>query len=212
MTRPSRSSAAYALMLAITGLKAPQARAETSTIGRTWPIAEPDALSEIESRAAAMPPDMAGEFGPRSTWSAMHAASLADAPVSRVRGVVPFHTLEFDITLPDGKILYPKGFTFNPLSFVSLPQRLVVVHPRDLRWAAHYARPEDFILVTAGDAITLSEQAGRSIFILEERVKTRLGLTVAPVVVRQVGQRLELTEFGPKNRPLGFAKVKAPGS
>lgn len=201
MTRASRPSAAYALMLAITGLKAPQARAETSTIGRTWPIAEPDALAEIEARANALPPDMSAEFGPRSSWSAMRAAALDDAGQNRVRNVVPFHTLEFDITLPDGRVLYPKGFTFNPLAFVSLPQRLIIVHPRDLGWATHYARPEDFILVTAGDAISLSEETGRTIFILEERVKTRLGLTVAPVVVQQVGQKLQLTEFGPKNRP-----------
>jgi conjugal transfer pilus assembly protein TraW len=199
-------------MLAITGLKVPQARAETSTIGRTWPIAEPDALAEIEAKANALPPDMSAKFGPRSNWSAMRAAALGNARESRVRDVVPFHTLEFDITLPDGRVLYPKGFTFNPLAFVSLPQRLIVVHPRDLGWATHYARPADFVLVTAGDAISLSEETGQTIFILEERVKTRLGLTVAPVVVQQVGQKLQLTEFGPKNRPAAPAEARRPAS
>ena len=128
-----------------------------------------------------------------------------DAGADRVRSVVPFYTLEFDITLPDGKTLYPKGFTFNPLTYVTLPQRLVVVHPRDLGWALRNARASDFILLSAlgsqnGDAIDLSEKTGRPIYILEERVKQRFGLTVAPVIVEQSGTRLMLTEYGPKSR------------
>lgn len=79
------------------------------------------------------------------------------------------------------------------------------MHPRDLGWALRTARQSDFILLSAlggqnGDAIDLSEKTGRPIYILEERVKQRLGLTVAPVVVQQSGTRLVLTEYGPKSR------------
>lgn len=179
--------------------------ASRSTIGRTWPIAEPDALSEIEAKVATLPSDMSKAFGPRDKWSALKAAPLGVAGADRVRSVVPFYTLDFDITLPDGKTLYPKGFTFNPLTYVKLPQRLVVVHPRDLGWALRNARTSDFLLISAlggqnGDAIDLSEKTGRPIYILEERVKQRLGLTVAPVIVEQSGTRLILTEYGPKSR------------
>lgn len=186
------------LLVAAAGFAA-TARADTSTIGRTWSIAEPDALAEIEAKVAVLPRDMSKRYGPREKWTAMQAAPLGVAPADRLRTVVPFHTLEFDIKLPDGRVLYPKGFTFNPLAFVSLPQRLVVVHPRDLGWALRAARPSDFILLTAGDAIAESERTGRAIYILEERVKARLGLTVAPVVVAQVGQKLVLTEYGPES-------------
>lgn len=171
--------------------------AETATIGRTWPIAEPDALTEIEARVGRQPANIASRFGPRDRWSAMQVASLAPAALSRVRSVVPFHTLAFDFRWADGRIVYPKGFTFNPLAYVTLPQRLVVVAPRDLGCALGQANPTDFILLAAGkgaDPIALSEKAQRPIFLLETRVKERLRLTVAPVIVRQVGQKLELTE------------------
>ena len=179
--------------------------ASHSTIGRTWPIAEPDALAEIEAKVATLPSDMSKAFGPRDKWTALKAASLGVAGADRVRSVVPFYTLDFDITLPNGKTLYPKGFTFNPLTYVKLPQRLVVVHPRDVAWALHNARASDFILLSAlgaqnGDAIDLSEKTGRPIYILEERVMQRLGLTVAPVIVEQAGTRLILNEYGPKSR------------
>lgn len=176
-----------------------------SIIGRTWAIAEPDALAEIEAKTEALPRDLSAKFGPRSGWSAMKAASLPAADRDRTRRVVPFYTLEFDIKLPDGKLVYPKGFTFNPLTYVKLPQRLVIVHARDLGWALKAARVSDFILLAAegrdnGDALALGEKAGRAIYILEDRVKARLGIEVAPVIVAQSGTSLILTEYGPRSR------------
>lgn len=192
-------SGIIAALLAGALLLAATAHAGTSTIGRTWPIAEPDALAEIEARAARQPASIAGQFGPRTGWSALKGAQLGTARTNRVRSVVPFYSLDFDLRLPGGKVLYPRGYTFNPLTYISLPQRLIVVHPADIAWAARTAALTDWILLTAGgpkddDALSLGEKLGRPVFILEERVKQRLGLTVAPVIVRQVGTRLELSE------------------
>jgi conjugal transfer pilus assembly protein TraW len=178
---------------------------QTATIGRTWPIAEPDALVEIETRAAQQPKNIASRFGPREGWSAMQSAALGIAHADRKRTVVPFHTLDFEIRLPDGKLLYPKGYTFNPLAYVSLPQRLVIVHPRDLDWALAKARPIDWILLAGGekanaDPVALGEKIGRPLFILEKRVKDRLNLTLAPVIVEQVDQKLELSEYAIERR------------
>ncbi|MGN6124845.1 MAG: conjugal transfer protein TraW [Sphingomonas oligoaromativorans] len=188
-------------MLAIA---ATAAGAATSTIGRTWAIAETDALAEIEGRASKVP-DMRQAYGPRAGWSAMKAATLGDARADRQRTVVPFYTLDQEIRLPGGRLLYGKGYTFNPLAYVSLPQRLIVVHPADIGWALRVARPADFILIAAGgtgdaDPIALGERHGRTMFLLEERVKQRLGLTVAPVIVAQTGQKMLLSEYGPASR------------
>lgn len=191
-----------AAMLATAICASSAAYADTSTIGRTWPIAEPDALSEVESRAGQLP-DMKKAFGPRERWSAMRAATLADARHSQTRQVVPLYTLDREIRLPNGRLLYAKGYTFNPLAYVTLPQRLIIVRPRDLVWALREAKPADFVLLAAAganervaaDPIALSERYGRPLFLLDGRVKERLGLTVAPVIVAQSGQKLVLTEF-----------------
>lgn len=181
------------------------ARGQTVAIGRTWPIAEQDALAEIEARVAEQPQSIANRFGPREKWSAMRSAALGVARESRKRTVVPFHTLDFDIRLPNGKLLYPKGYTFNPLTYVSMPQRLVVVHPRDLDWAIGQAWTSDWVLLAGdgtetADPIALGEKVARPLFILEERVKERLNLRVAPVIIAQVGQKLEVTEFALERR------------
>jgi len=208
-SRPARvacfQAATVAALLAASALVAGSARGATATIGRTWPIAEPDALAEIEARVAKLPTNLRSKFGPRARWSAMKAATLGIASQERVRSVIPFYTLDTDVTLPDGRVLYPKGFTFNPLTYVSLPQRLVIVHASELGWALRTAAPTDWILLAAGaaagpDPIALGEKVRRPLFLLEERVKDRLGLTVAPVIIRQIGQHLELTEVGPRSR------------
>jgi len=197
--------AMIAALLAASALVARSAHAGTATIGRTWPIIEPDALAEIEAKLASLPPDLAPRFGPRSNWTALQAASLGAARMARRRMVVPFYTLDTEIRLPDGRLLYPKGYSFNPLRYVALPQRLVIVHARELGWALRTAAPTDWILLAAGkdggvshpDPIALGEKIGRPLFLLEERVKQRLALTVAPVIVRQVGQTLVLDESPP---------------
>jgi conjugal transfer pilus assembly protein TraW len=174
------------------------AHAAASRIGRVWPIAEPDALSEIEAATATLPP-IAPRFGPRSRWTALQPARLGVATRKAIRSVVPFYTLDQDLRLPDGRLLYPKGFTFNPLSYIRLTQRLIIVHPRQLDWALAEARPTDWVILAGSggafvDPLALGAKVGRPIFILEEQVKSRLDLTVAPVIVTQVGQRLELDE------------------
>lgn len=91
------------------------------------------------------------------------------------------------------------------LTYVSLPQRLIVVHPGDLGWALAQANSNDWILLASSgaqpvDPIALGEKVARPLFILEGRITERLGLTVAPVIVAQVGQKLELTEFAVDRR------------
>lgn len=95
--------------LLASALVAGVAHGATSTIGRTWPIAEPDALVEIEARVATLPKDLAPKFGPRARWSAMKSATLAPVTTARTRTVIPFYTLDMDVPLPDGRVLYPQG-------------------------------------------------------------------------------------------------------
>src|SRR3546814_1493000 len=63
-----------------------------------------------------------------------------------------------------------------------------------LNWALGHTRASDWILLAGGgpevtDPIALGEKVARPLFILEERVKERLDLRVAPVIVAQVGQK-----------------------
>lgn len=196
----SLHAGAIAVLLATNLGLATRVEAATSRIGRVWPIAEPDALAEIEAKQASLPP-LKDRFGSQAGWTALRSAPLGVTRVSATRSVVPFYTLDQDLKLPDGRTLYPKGFTFNPLTYVRLTQRLVIVHPSEIGWALSIARPTDWIIVTGGNVLDLEKKVSRPLFLLEEQVKSRLGLTVAPVIVAQSGQKLLLNEVRVDPRP-----------
>src|SRR3546814_15626645 len=73
------------------------ARGQTAAAGRTWAIAEPDALSELEARVAQQPKSTAGRFGPREKWSAMRSAALCVARANRTASLAPFPPLAFEV-------------------------------------------------------------------------------------------------------------------
>src|SRR3546814_14591249 len=103
-------------------------------------------------------------------------SALGVTRANRKRSVVPFHTLDFEVRLDDGKLLYPNGYTFNPLTYVSMPQRLIVVHSRDLHWALGHARESDWRLLAGvcpemTDPTALAETFAGLLFILQERGK-----------------------------------------
>ena len=166
----------------------------SAVVGAVFPIAEKDALEEIEERAAAAEMSI-DRFGDSDTWSATRSLLLPRTQVTTTRQVVPFYTLDFDI--PDGRggVLYPRGFTFNPLEYAALPGRIIIVHEEHLAWARSLATDRDMILLSGGNALKASNSGGDSIFILEEQLAARLDVSSAPVVVSQRGAQLLLHEY-----------------
>ena len=106
--------------------------AESVTVGQTYPIAERDALEEIESRTKEVDWSKALE---NMTWSAKNGHLVRRAAVDRTRHYAPWYTIEFDVRDQFGQVIYPKGFQFNVLEHITLPYRVVVIDPSDVAWA-----------------------------------------------------------------------------
>ena len=111
------------------------------TVGNVYPVVEPDALAEIREAATRVDWEkvidrqqklaMIKKFRPRD----LHPLPAAKA--DRFFLVDMTYTLNADI--PDGKggVLYPKGFTFNPLDYVKLSSLLVIIDagdPQQIQW------------------------------------------------------------------------------
>jgi conjugal transfer pilus assembly protein TraW len=173
--------------------------APPQTIGKTYPIIEPDALAEIEARVQRSSWNGAALFGDPASWSATKSALLVPALKNRTRHVAPTYTLTLDI--PDarqgqeGKILYPKGYQFNPLDYVKMPGRLIVVPDSLIAWGRGQLRPGDMLLLTGGNIVQQINAYRDAIYLLEPKIKERFQLSHAPVIVSQDGNRLRLDEI-----------------
>jgi len=171
-----------------------QNQEERVVIGKTYPIIEPDALAEIEARVARKPFDPK-VFGEEESWSALNSPTLPVASRREIRRVIPFFALSFDIPDKDGNILYPAGYTFNPLEYLRLPSRLIIVNNDQLDWAFAQAEIGDMVIMAGGNALQAMRDRGVPVFKLEEQVRDRLDLRFVPSIVEQDGTVFVIEEI-----------------
>ena len=110
------------------------------------------------------------------------------------------HTLEQDLVDTQGTILYPAGFTFNPMRYVSLSGALVVIDgsdPEQVAWfkgSPYGTNRRALLLLSGGLAATLRDELGRPVAYLTEDIAQRLQLRAVPSVVVERDNQLVIRE------------------
>lgn len=95
---------------------------EIESMGRSFEIAEPDALEDIMARVREKGPELSKQLREYTRKAALayqpkDLASLPVATTNRMRDIALNWTLDFDIKDQNGEILYPKGYRFNPAAY-----------------------------------------------------------------------------------------------
>ncbi len=175
-------------------------------IGKTYTIAEPDALEEIHSKAGAI--DWQKTIQSPETIEKLKnfkpegIPKLPRATHDRTFLVDLTYTLDFDIPNGKGGILYPAGYTYNPLDYVEYPRTLVVfdaADPDQMNWveSSGYAREHDTrLLITDGTYYEASSRLGRHVYSAMPVIIERLKLKAVPSIIRQRGNKMEVSEIG----------------
>ena len=190
-----------AVIALVLGVSSVQAKV-IGTYGTTYRITERDALAEIEERARQV--DWNKVLDKRKVENYQgppDKTSLPRAKRNRSFPVDMTYTTEIDV--PDGKggILYPKGYTFNPLDYVIYPKTLVVIDgtdPEQVKWfaASEYDKRLDVtLLLTEGSFGAVSKRISRPLFYADRKIVERLKLKAVPSVIRQKGRVMEVTEL-----------------
>ena len=110
------------------------------------------------------------------------------------------HTLEQDLVDAQGTILYPRGFTFNPLQYVSLSGALVVIDgsdPEQVAWfkgSSYGANRRSLLLLSGGLAAALRDELRRPVAYLTEDIARRLQLRAVPSIVVERDNQLVIRE------------------
>jgi conjugal transfer pilus assembly protein TraW len=174
---------------------------DLGSFGRTYPIAERDALREIEERASQVDWNKVLDRKKVENYQGPpDKAALPRAQKDQVRLVDMTYTSEIDV--PDGKggILYPKGYTFNPLDYITYPKTIVVLNGKDrqqLSWfkdSEYNGRVDVTLLITEGMSAVVTKKVNRTVSYANISVINRFQLKVVPCVIKQKGRYMEVTE------------------
>ena len=197
MRKSSWRSLAVLLALSVTSTAFAH---DLGVVGKVYPIKERDALEEIEERAAKL--DWAKESAKvkPERYRPQNSRSLPRATKDRSFLVDVTYTLSNDIPDGNGGILYPEGFTLNPLDYVPWSP-MVVLNGEDkaqVEWfkASEYAKRIDVTLaITEGPFVDLREKLGRKVFYSDQRIVDRFNLVAVPAVISQSGKMILVEEY-----------------
>ncbi len=110
-------------------------------------------------------------------------------------------TLKRDIKDARGKIVYPKGYRFNPLKYVHFSKILVVVdttNPDQMAWfkeSPYFKDNRVFLLISNGYAFDVISELKRPVYYLSKEIAERLKLRSVPSVISRVGGDMKVYEF-----------------
>ena len=193
------------LILTIPALLAGLYPSEVGTFGKVYKIVEPDFIDEMEQRAAnldasAFPTTKEMEDKVKN-YQPDNLVKLPRAKKDSAFLVDPTYTLEFDI--PDGKggVIYPKGFTFNPLDYETMTVMIVVIDgsdPEQVQWFLNSPYSESLqvrLLLSGGNHWEVSKKLRRQVFYYMRWVEDRLHLRNVPSIVSQEGRNIRVDEI-----------------
>ena len=168
------------------------------SVGRTYPMEGRDIVQELKERAGQIDLLVMQQVPQHYQPANLHALPRAEA--ERVFSVDPSYSLAQDITDSQRNLLYPQGFTFNPLHYAGLRGELVILDGSDseqLAWfkASTYARDRRTILLLSGGfAAEVQEALQRPVYYLSHDMAARLGLRAVPAVISQAKNILTVRE------------------
>jgi len=201
----STTSLLVSALLLLSAFATPVPAKDLGRVGAVYPIAEPDSLAEIREKAAKV--DWKKVFDREKLTRKVRnfrPKELKRLPVARRdRAFLSDLSYTLDVDIPDGKggILYPKGYTFNPLYYLRFRRTIVVINGRDRRqveWFRKSPWKRDMnvmLLLTDGGYFELGKRLRRPVFYASALIADRLGLKAVPSVVRQNGRFMEVREY-----------------
>jgi conjugal transfer pilus assembly protein TraW len=201
-------TAAFAAILTL-GMSTPIRARDHGTVGQTFPIAEADLLTTIETRLRTL--EANGGIERMNKVFAERSEARIRRPPKTVAGVTPASdarewlydptiTIDKDIRDPKGNLVAKAGHTVNPLDFVTMRQALVFVDgdsPEQMEWATkRYTDANAKIIMVNGSPIdAMTKRQRRFYFDQEGRLTGKLGIRHTPAVAEQDGRVVKLSEI-----------------
>ncbi|WP_270985439.1 chromosome segregation protein ParM [Campylobacter helveticus] len=111
------------------------------------------------------------------------------------------YTLNEDIKDTNGRVLYKKGFSFNPANYVKISYALVVIdgtNKKEIEWfkTSGYANTLTHkLLLSNGSFYELNKELKQEVFYLMPQIKDKFKIEKTPSIVIQEGNKIKVSEI-----------------
>jgi conjugal transfer pilus assembly protein TraW len=176
--------------------------AEDIVVGNTYPIVEKDSLKELEAKASAVKWNDVTRSA-RNKLKEYRPADFSPLPHTKKsrkykRHII--HTVEFDVTDEHGEVIYPKGYQFNPLDYVTLPYGMLFIDGSEkshIDWAKQYIKEHSFtqVFIVNGSVFDVINTLNRKVYYAGSRITDRLQIHAVPSAVYQDGNKMSIEEI-----------------
>lgn len=125
---------------------------------------------------------------------------LQKAKKDNVFFVDPTYTVKENIYDSEGLVMYPKGYRFNPLHYVSMVEKYVVfdyTKKEEVEWIKKKEIHRDIsvrLLISNGNVFDAMRDFGREVYFVNDAIIDKFELKSTPSEIEQVGDRLRVTE------------------
>jgi conjugal transfer pilus assembly protein TraW len=182
---------------------------DLGTVGKTYPIAEPDMIDVIKNKAKMMVDN--GQWDKIKQQSIENAknrinnpapvAGISHTKTERVIYYDPMFRVDEDIKDASGRVVAKAGY-YNPLTFKPFPEELIFIDgadPVQVKWAVERFKgntKKTKIVITSGSYISLDKKY-KLWFYYDQNGKytEKLGIKHVPATVNQEGKKIRINEL-----------------
>lgn len=115
------------------------------------------------------------------------------------------YTVPEDIKDATGRIMYAKGFKFNPADYVYMQQEIVIIDANnkiELEWAkknSYLDNAKYMVLLADGNAFEITEEFKKPAYYLTKEVADKFQIQKTPSIVKQIENKIKVSEICLKN-------------
>jgi conjugal transfer pilus assembly protein TraW len=175
--------------------------------GATYPITEEDAISQLKKAIAKYDWEKF-KIKQKEKIKNFKPKDLVDLPVAKEDKVFKVDmtgAIKEDIIGRDGKIIYPKGYKYNPMEYVFMRRIIVFINGKDekqIDWYKKSPYPADMrtmLLITDGSYLDVRKKLNTlTVYYANREIIERMGIKAVPSVAVQKGTELEVQEYALK--------------
>lgn len=127
--------------------------------------------------------------------------NISSAKENKTHYPDPTYTTKEDVKDASGKVLYPKGYKFNPLHYVTLTDKYVFfnyANRAEVEWIKANKLDKDItvrLIITDGKVFEAMKELEREVFYANDLILNRFEINATPSIAMQQGDRIVVSEF-----------------